>query len=167
MVVNSVPSPWLSNGLSVHALYLKKNPPHVAICSAHFPQHLHPAPSPAAPPPASAGPSSRPPPRQSSLAATCTCGRPEPAGDQSPLLAYPHLPLCPPATATANSMAKARRRPVPAAPSTRLQNGPRRRYPLPTHPPLYATSYERRVKNICCKSIFQVFQMFQRYVASI
>jgi hypothetical protein len=33
-------------------------------------------------------------------------------------------------------------------------------------PPLCAASYGRRVKNACYKRQFQVFQMFQRYVAS-
>jgi hypothetical protein len=33
--------------------------------------------------------------------------------------------------------------------------------------PLPSASYGRRVKNACCKHMFQVFKMFHRYVASV
>jgi hypothetical protein len=40
-------------------------------------------------------------------------------------------------------------------------------WPEPDISPLCVASYARRVKNACCKPMFQVFHMYQRYVAIV
>ena len=103
----------------------------------------------------------------------CIC---QGSGEQSSELPHhcaPHVSLC---LLVVAACAQAARRgavvgPRPGAGATgRYQAAP------PSSPtswpkldvlPLRTASYERRVKNTCCKCMFEVFQMFHRYVVSV